>query len=295
MSLELPLRPGIFGVQPRIGWMLTDAELGRVCVVLVGARNPNNIGAAARAMQDFGFRELRLVNEYRVPLEDARSAVGAADLLRTAVEAASVAEAVADCSLVVGTTAIGERAIEHRLMGLVEAAGEMIGELRRETHVPKSEGHGAPGSSFDTPRVALLFGSEKTGLTNDALSHCDWLLTVPMHSVEGARHLSMNLGQAVAVCLYELVRGAGMVVAAGDDPAGAAEQERVTELLRAVMTETEYTRRFPANCDEAGVRRLVRRMGMSREDAPVWMGILRQMLWKLRGKPEWRKMSANFK
>ncbi len=249
--------------------MLTEEELGRVCVVLVGARNPNNIGAVARAMQDFGFRKLWLVNEYRVPLEDARSAVGAVELLKSAREMASVAEAVADCSLVVGTTAVGERGIEHRLLALPEAAGAMRAELHR------AEGGG---------RVALLFGSEKTGLTNDALSHCDWLLTVPMHTPpEGARHLSMNLGQAVAVCLYELVRGEGMVAAVRDDPAGAAEQERVTELLRAVMAETEYTRRFPANCDEAGVRRLVRRMGLSREDAPVWMGILRQVLWKLRG------------
>jgi tRNA/rRNA methyltransferase len=64
----------------------------------------------------------------------------------------------------------------------------------------------------------------------------------------------------------------------------AGEQERVTELLNGVLRETEYTRRFPANCDEAGVRRLVRRMGLTAKDAPVWMGILRQVLWKLRGK-----------
>ncbi len=263
--------------------MLREEELGRVCVVLVGARNPNNIGAVARAMQDFGFRELRLVNEYRVPLEDARSAVGAVELLKSAREMASVAEAVADCSLVVGTTAIGERAIEHRLLALPEAAAQIRGELMRAEIVSESWIQDADARG----RVALLFGSEKTGLTNDALSHCDWLLTVPMHTPpEGARHLSMNLGQAVAVCLYELVRGEGMVAAVRDDPTGAAEQERVSELLREVMAETKYPRRFPANCDEAGVRRMVRRMELSAKDAPVWMGILRQMLWKLRGKSE---------
>ena len=274
--------------------MLSEEEFERVCVVLVGARNPNNIGAAARAMQDFGFRDLRLVNDYRVPLEDTRSAVGAVELLMNAREAASVAEAVADCSLVVGTTAVGERGIEHRLLALPEAAAEMRGELRRlrgleeqvQRHptlpreTPRVE-DGAPGSA---PRVALLFGSEKTGLTNDALSHCDWLLTVPMHGVEGERHLSMNLGQAVAVCLYEIVRGQGMIAPEREQTTEAGEQERVTELLNGVLRETEYTRRFPANCDEAGVRRLVRRMGLTAKDAPVWMGILRQVLWKLRGK-----------
>jgi len=274
--------------------MLTEKELERVCIVLVGARNPNNIGAVARAMQDFGFRDLRLVNEYRVPLEDARSAVGAAELLKSAREAGSVAEAVADCTLVVGTTAVGERGIEHRLLALPEVAAEMRGELRRlrgleeqvQRHptlpreTPRVE-DGAPGSA---PQVALLFGSEKTGLTNDTLSYCDWLLTVPMRGVEGARHLSMNLGQAVAVCLYEMVRGEGMLVPVREAAAGAAEQERVTELLNEVMRETEYTRRFPANCDEAGVRRLVRRMSLTAKDAPVWMGILRQVLWKLRGR-----------
>ena len=54
--------------------------------------------------------------------------------------------------------------------------------------------------------MALLFGSEKTGLSNDELSHCNWLLTIPMQQHEDLRHPSMNLGQAVAVCLYELVR-----------------------------------------------------------------------------------------
>ncbi len=64
-------------------------------------------------------------------------------------------------------------------------------------------------------RVALLFGSEKTGLSNEELSHCHWLLTIPMEEHEEVRHPSMNLGQAVAVCLYELVRQAGGVVDVG--------------------------------------------------------------------------------
>jgi tRNA/rRNA methyltransferase len=239
------------------------------------------------------------VNDYRVPLETARSAVGAADLLAAAVEAASVAEAVAGCSLVVGTTAVGERAMEHRLLGLVEAAEEIrqqlsgsasqegkedpAGQLRESEG--EGDGDGPPGS------VALLFGSEKTGLTNEALSHCDWLLTVPLYRPESGRHLSMNLGQAVAVCLWELVRGAGAVESRLSDPgprAKAEEVERVVEMLRMAMRETEYNRRFPASCDENTVRRLVHRMGLGVKDAQAWMGILRQVLWKVKAQGEER-------
>ena len=59
--------------------------------------------------------------------------------------------------------------------------------------------------------------------------------------------------------------------------------ERLTALLTEVLEQTGYTLRHPSNCDEAQIRRLVMRMGMMAADAPVWMGILRQMLWKLRG------------
>ena len=258
--------------------MLTDAELDRVCVVLVRARNPSNIGAVARAMHDFGFGRLRVVNEFPVPFEAARSAVDASAVLADAVGYLSLAEAVADCTLVVGTTAVGERDLQHELLPLAEVANRMHTEIRR--------GGDAASSAR---RVALLFGSEKTGLSNEEMSHCHWLLTIPMHEPGGGRHLSMNLGQAVAVCLYELVReeteGAENDAANGRvcEPADSASLERVTALLREVLDESEYTRRHAANSDPAQVRRLVRRMGVDAVDAPVWMGILRQIGWKLRG------------
>ena len=167
--------------------MLSEEQRARVTVVLVRARNPNNIGAVARAMHGFGFSDLRLVNDYSVGFEKAKSAVDASAILAAAREFPTVADAVADCSLVVGTTAVGERKQEHSLYTLAQA-----GTLLRSTAA--------------TARVALLFGSEKTGLSNDAMSHCHWLMTIPMHPTPGLRHASMNLGQAAAVCLYELVR-----------------------------------------------------------------------------------------
>lgn len=217
-------------------------------------------------MHDFGFRHLRVVNDYAVPFETARSAIDASAVLSSARVWASVADATSDCTLVVGTTAVGERALQHPLHALPEAGAKIDEELSRE------EG-----------RVALLFGSEKTGLSNDELSHCHWLLTIPMQEPEELRHPSMNLGQAVAVCLYELVRAPGMTPAGGiPQAAGAGEVERFIALFTEMLEETGYTRRHPANCDEAQIRRLILRMGLTANDVPVWMGIVRQVLWKAR-------------
>jgi len=247
--------------------MLSAEESNRVRVVLVRARNPNNIGAVARAMHDFGFGHLRIVNDYAVPFETARSAVDASEVMSAVEVFASVADAVADCTLVVGTTAVGERALQHPLHTLQQAAPLMRAEMAREDL---------------TGRVALLFGSEKTGLSNEELSHCNWLLTIPMQQYEDARHPSMNLGQAAAVCLYELVRQGGESLVTVDDPAATAgERELLIALLTEVLRKSGYINRHPANCTNEQLRRLVVRMGVSTGDAPVWMGILRQMLWKL--------------
>src|SRR5579883_2745598 len=107
------------------GPILSEVERDRLCVVLVRARNSANIGAVARAMRDFGFAHLRVVNEFLPPLEAARSAVDASEVMAGAQVFASVADAVADCTLVVGTTAVGERALQHELLEL-PVAGERI-------------------------------------------------------------------------------------------------------------------------------------------------------------------------
>src|SRR5271156_4104158 len=243
--------------------MLTEEQRARVAVVLVRARNPHNIGAVARAMHGFGFADLLLVNDYSVGFEKAKSAVDASDILAAAREFPTVADAVAGCSLVVGTTAVGERKQEHSLYTRAQAGTRLR-------------------STATTARVALLFGSEKTGLSNDAMSHCHWLMTIPMHPTPGLRHASMNLGQAAAVCLYELVRHEGAVAASEAQPLAQAEDlERLTDLLAEMLTSIGYARRRPAAADPAAVRRMVRRLNLSQSDARRWIGILRQLLWKI--------------
>ena len=213
-------------------------------------------------MGNFGFGDLRIVNDYAVPFAEARSAVDAAPVLEAAQQFASVAEAVADCTLVYGTTAMGERRLLHPVDLLRQAAPQVQSALD------------AGG------RVAILFGSEKTGLSAEEMSYCHRLLTIPMR--DGG--ISMNLGQAVAVCLYELARetSSPRTLPPDDLPADAAGIARFEVLLREVLAATEYGRRFPGNVGHDALRRLVRRLGLKTNDLEVWMGILRQVLWKYR-------------
>ena len=247
--------------------MLTAEERARLEVVLVRARNPNNIGAVARAMHDFGFERLAVVSEYLVPLETVRAAVDASEVIRGATTHGSVADAVRDCTLVMGTTAVGERALQHPLLRLKDA-----GERVRE-HLGMNPAH----------RVALRFGSEKTGLSNEEMSHCQMLVTIPMEQYAGVRHPSMNLGQAAAVCLYELVREREVERVVGAPAMATAEEmERLRGLFVEVLEKSGYVRRHPANSEEAQVRRLLLRAVPTAADARVWMGVLRQVLWGLR-------------
>ncbi len=258
--------------------MLHGAERARLSVVLVGARNPSNIGAAARAMHDFGFSDLRVVNEYGAPFEaaqlEAKSAVAASTVMENARLFASVAEAVADCHVVVGTTAIGEREMRQEVEPLRVVAPKMAAVLQ------------GPEEGSEE-RVALLFGSEKTGLTKEQLSHCSLLTTIPMYQPEGARHLSMNLGQSVAVCLYELARGgfegARELPVKHEAAATGEDRERLTQLLLDAMHAVGYTRRYPQNASELLVRQLAQQLGVSHREAMTWMGFLRQVLWRERG------------
>ena len=250
----------------------------RLVVVLVRARNPSNIGAAARAMHDLGFRHLRIVNEFPVPFQAAKSAVDASSILQAAAEFTNVAEAIADCALVYGTTAVGARVLEHPLEILPQAAPAIATALATERD----------------SRIALLFGSEKTGLSNDELSHCHRLLTIPMNTPTADRHLSMNLGQAVAVCLYAIAHAYTPVPhssqphrdewAASEPPAPSADLERLLTLLRDILTTSGYTRRHPANSRDPILRRLTRRMMLTTSDAAVWTGILRQLQHALAGR-----------
>ena len=227
-------------------------------VVLCQPRNPLNIGAAARAISNFGFRHLRVVNPYDPAFREAVSAVGGAPVLASAELHTDVADAVRDCTLVAGTTAIGHRELQHPLLTLADAA-------------PLIRGNNGP--------VALLFGSEKFGLSNEEMAYCHHLIHIPT----SPQTPSMNLGQAVAVCLYELIREpAAGVLPHGPKPVAGSDAEQITRMLLEVLGESGYTNRIVATSIELKVRRFVRRIRLTGRDAPLVLGILRQILWKFR-------------
>ncbi len=243
--------------------MTGKSDLDNLRVVLVETRNPLNIGAAARAMSNFGASRLRLVRPYDPSFRQARSAVGASALLTRAEVFGSLADAIADCSLVVGTTAAARRQLDHPLKPLPEGAQSIRKRLA-----------GGP--------VALLFGSEKKGLSNDHFSHCHWLMRVPTREEHG----SMNLGQAVAVCLYELSRRSGRTLGEKRQKASADALERFTEYLLEDLRLNGYIKLKTAAVSEQKIRRLVRRLDLEGLDAQLWLGMLRQIGWKLRSKDQ---------
>jgi tRNA/rRNA methyltransferase len=248
----------------------------RFRIVLVRTRNPLNLGAAARAMSNFGFLHLRVVKPYETAFREARSAVGGASVLAQAEQFPSVAAAISDCSFVLGTTAIRHRKPEQRLVLLPDVARCVRPHLR--------EG-----------RIALLFGNEKTGLSNDDLSHCHGILHIPTRE----NHLSMNLGQSVAVCLYQLSRylapqgragrdasaahtsGKARASSANSKPSSNADVERLTQSLLEVLRLSGYIKAGADASTERNLRTMLRRHQLSAPDAQAWLGILRQILWKL--------------
>lgn len=236
-------------------------EADALCVVLVSPRNPLNIGAAARAMSNFDFADLRLVNPYDVAFKEARSAVGSRHILDNARVFHNIGDAVADCMLVGGTTAVGHRDL-HTPLYRLETAGQLIQER------------------IASGRVALLFGSEKFGLSNEDMSHCHWLLRIPTR----AEHGSMNLGQAVAICLYELRRNEAVACKRFEAPTDITveDYERFTSLLLDLLTRSGYVQLARSKSTEIKIRRLVRRLHLPAPDAETWLGILRQILWRVK-------------
>jgi len=237
-----------------------NSPLENLRVVLVAARNPLNIGSVARAMSNFGALHLRVVVPYAPAFREARSAVGASAVLAAAQECKDIPEAVADCSLVVGTTAIRNRQPRQPLTQLGPAAVKIRKALR-------------------SGRVALLFGSEKWGLSNEALSHCHWLLHIPTRK----EHQSMNLSHAVAVCLYELARlPLPRSKSARNQSADMATLDRIHATLLEALRESGYVNpRVSASAPEK-LRRLIRRLQFHPDDAEVFLGMLHKILWKLR-------------
>ena len=259
-----------------------DAWKGNLRVVLVESRNSLNIGAAARAIYNFGFADLWCVRPYEPAFRTARSAAGAAEVLQQAHITHDLAEAVSEADLVVACSSLDSRRQRH-VQRQLPAGGNAI-----RTHI-------------EDRKAALVFGSEKFGLSNDDLSHCDWVLSIPTNEACP----SMNLGQAVAVCCYEIARNA-VTQERLKTPASvtAGVRERILSLLLPILQVSGFLHDEGIEERTRKLRRFVSRLRLAPEDGRMLMAILRQIDWKLAqpktpasdaecGNPAAKEMSAS--
>ena len=244
--------------------MLTPAQRDRVDVILVSPRNPLNIGAAARAMANFGFPRLTVVAPYDPHWREAKSAVGAPELLQNATSSNTLAAAVAGCTFVIGTGTLTHRKPEQPVIALPDLGAVLAQQLAR-------------GS-----RAALIFGPEKHGLTRDDLAFCNVLVEIPTDPLQP----SMNLGQAVAVCLYELARRPSDLSARpapqpGEKPAPSADLERLAMLIEDTMTAARYSPSAMRDANRHDLRVMLRRLALSAHDVRRILGLFRRVLWRI--------------
>jgi TrmH family RNA methyltransferase len=234
-----------------------------VSIVLVGVSHPGNIGSAARAMKTMGLDRLRLVAPERFPATEATvMAAGADDVLQKARIFADVRSAVADCGLLVGTTSRA-RHLPWRVVEPREAAREIA-------------------AASATGEVAILFGAERTGLSNDDIEHCQLLLGIPT----GAVYTSLNVAMAVQIVAYEVLlatRGAEAAAAArGVALASATEMERFYEHLEQVLDEVDFRDRNGEGHLMARIRRLFNRAVLDQNEVNILRGIMTSVQGKRR-------------
>ncbi len=235
-----------------------------VSFILVEAREPGNIGAAARAMKNMGFRGLELVNPRDVLTDQSRSmACGAVDLLEKARVWASLGEAIGDKALTIGTTRRTGR--------------------RRGLIVPLKEGVKRAAAAAVKNKVAILFGREDKGLKNAEVGECDFLMTIPADP----SFPSLNLAQSVLLTAYEL----GQAVYETKTPklVGRAEIDRLWDHLQSALKLLEYSPRGDRDIEgkvTGNLRHLIGRAGLTEWELRTLHGISRQIERKLKRKLE---------
>ena len=253
-------------------------------VVLVRPRNPLNIGAAARAMANFGFREMVVVAPHAPVWQETRSAVGAEEIISSARAVDDLSQAISDSTVVVGTTAGSRRNLDRDLIAL-DTFNHWLRGLKANAGQPS----GTPLRG-EAGKAALLFGSEKTGLSSEDMSYCHALVRIPTAS----DCPSMNLGQAVAVCCYELARlQAGLARQSTSrkltparvylsQPAPAQSITHVFDRAVRVLDDVGYLKPKSRNASIIKLRRVVFDRRLTNNDVKILGSVLAQIEWKLK-------------
>ncbi len=258
-QITVTLRPVSNHRSTQVTFDMADQPLDHIRIILIETSHPGNIGAAARAMKCMGLTRLYLVQPGRFPCAEATArASGADDVLAGAVVCDSLQEAVADCGLVIGASA-RQRRIPWPMLEPREAAGRAL-----------------RASAVDTG-VALVFGREHSGLTNEEMELCHSLVTIPTNP----EFSSLNLAAAVQVLCYELRQcaGAGLETVAGSrdsqvPSATAEDMERLYQHLEQVMIGTGFLDPDKPRRLMRRLRRLFNRAGLDRQELQILRGFL---------------------
>jgi tRNA/rRNA methyltransferase len=224
-------------------------------VVLVRPKSSGNVGSVARAMKNFGMSDLVLVAPRRFRRFPADAmAVHGRELLDSMRTVETLADAVADCGWVVGTTC---------RPGLYRERARTPREIAAELHAVAAKN-----------RVALVFGPEDTGISNDDLKLCHELVTIPTSPA----YASLNVSQAALLFLYE-VHLAGRSSRAEPTLATSARLERMYGRLRDALVAIGFLPETNPEHILFGIRRMFGRARLQERDVRIWLGVARQIEW----------------
>jgi tRNA/rRNA methyltransferase len=231
--------------------------LANIRIVLIRPRGSGNIGSIARAMKNMGQSELAIVGEARTRSFWARAmAVHGREILENAEVYNSLREAIADCTLVIGTTC-------------------RSGLYRKHSRTPREL---APDilAAAQTGKVALIFGPEDHGLSNKDIEHCQQLMTIPAHP----DYQSLNVAQAAIICLYELyIESLAPRQTSGIQRAPAEDVERLFDRMRAVLLKIGFLDSENPEHMLLAFRRILGRAGLEDKDVRIFTGLFRQIEW----------------
>ena len=239
-------------------------SLGNIRIVLVSPIYGGNVGSVCRAMANMGLSRLAIAAPRELDMGEAQKmACAGADVLARHVEHATLAEAVADCGLVMGSTA-------------------RVGLYRNHSATPRAL---APKvlEAAETGPVALVFGPEDSGLSNDDLAVCTQVIRIPSSKAAP----SLNLSHAVIICCYEIFAASGLFEPSVEKSAEAPSRlrERMFGMWQEVLLEIGFMEPEKALHMMFGLRRILSRGKLTEDDVRILMGIARQMQWKTRHGP----------
>lgn len=238
-----------------------------ISIILVEPENPDNIGAAARAVKNMGFSDFRLVKPPRGWMKKAnKMAVYASDLLASAQVFSSLEEATADLQVVVGTTT---------RYGVKRAMFQPWGPMLKKIKILSAKGG-----------LGILFGKESKGLDNASIELCDWVTTIPANP----EYPSLNLAQAVLLTCYEVSKFSKKEKTAYNTDLLFVTNEEVREILsvfKNALEALQYEEAGTSKIADKIVRtfhRLLKRGGLLESEAQMFRGLSRRICEKM-GKP----------